>query len=78
MSGEPYPELPDSKKDPNGPYLLGQFINVIKKFWENGGALGLFEDNAPYNYQVNVIIEKLFPNVNFRVAGNHPGTQIIS
>ena len=37
----------------------------------------LFEDNAPFNYQINVLIEKLFPNSNFRVAGNHPGTQTI-
>jgi hypothetical protein len=74
MSGEPYPELPNSDDDP---YLFGQFINVIKQFWENGGGLGLFADNAPFNYQINVLIEKLFPNSNFRVAGNHPGTQTI-
>ena len=74
MSGEPYPELPNANDDP---YLFGQFINVIKQFWENGGGLGLFADNAPFNYQINVLIEKLFPNSNFRVAGNHPGTQTI-
>ena len=74
MSGEPYAELPNSNDDP---YLFGQFINVIKQFWENGGGLGLFADNAPFNYQINVLIEKLFPNSNFRVAGNHPGTQTI-
>ena len=50
MSGEPYAELPDSNDDP---YLFGQFINVIKQFWENGGGLGLFADNAPFNYQIN-------------------------
>ena len=72
MSGEPYAELPNPN---DNPYLFGQFINVIKQFWENGGGLGLFADNAPFNYQINVLIEKLFPNANFRVAGNHPGTQ---
>ena len=74
MSGEPYAELPNSNDDP---YLFGQFINVIEQFWKNGGALGLFADNAPFNYQINILIEKLFPNSNFRVAGNHPGTQTI-
>ena len=65
MSGEPYAELPDSNDDP---YLFGQFINEIKQFWENGGGFGLFADNAPFNYQINVLIEKLFRNSNFRVA----------
>ena len=74
MSGEPYAELPNSNDDP---YLLGQFIKVVKQFWENGGALGLFADNAPFNYQINLLIEELFPNSNFRVAGNHPGMQDI-
>ena len=74
MSGEPYAELPNSDDDP---YLFGQFINVIKQFWENGGGLALFADNAPFNYQINILIEKLFPNADFRVAGNHPGAQTI-
>ena len=74
MSGEPYAELPNPN---DNPYLFGQFINVIKQFWENGGGLGLFADNAPFNYQINILIEKLFPNVNFRVAGNHKGEKII-
>ncbi len=74
MSGEAYAELPNSDDDP---YLFGQFINVIKQFWENGGGLALFADNAPFNYQINILIEKLFPNADFRVAGNHPGAQTI-
>ena len=44
------------------------------KWWR----LGLFADNAPFNYQINVLIEKLFPNANFRVAGNHTGTKTIN
>ena len=74
MSGEPYAELPNKN---DNPYLFGQFIKVIEQFWKNGGALGLFADNAPFNYQVNILIEKLFPKSNFRVAGNHPGSQAI-
>ena len=75
MSGEPYPELPNPN---DNPYLFGQFIRVIEQFWKNGGGLGLFAENAPFNYQINILIEKLFPQVNFRVAGNHPGQKIIN
>jgi len=74
MSGEPYAELPNSN---DNPYLLGQFIKVIKQFWENGGALGLYADNIPFNFLFNILIEELFPNANFRVAGNHPGMKTI-
>ena len=74
ISGEPYPELPNPNDDP---YLLGQFIKVIEQFWKNGGSLGLFADNAPFNYQINIIIEKLFPDSKFRVAGNHLGRKKI-
>jgi len=38
----------------------------------------LFADNAPFNYQINVLIEKFFPNSNFRIAGNHPSQQTIN
>ena len=75
LSGEPYPELPNSN---DNPYLFGQFIRVIEQFWKNGGGLGLFADNAPFNYQINILIEKLFPKVNFRIAGNLQGMKIIS
>ena len=71
---EPYPELPNSKDDP---HLFGQFIKVIKQFWENGGGLGLFADNAPFNYQINVLIGELFPESQFRIAGNHLGGHIL-
>ena len=74
MSGEPYAELPNNSDDP---YLFGQFVNVIKEFWNNGGALGIFADNAPFNYQTNILIEELFPNSKFRIAGNHPGMKTI-
>jgi len=75
MSGETYPELPNPE---DNPYSFGQFVKVIKQFWKNGGGLGLLADNAPFNYQINVLIEKLFPFSNFRVAGNHPGQQTIN
>ena len=39
LSGAPYAELPNPDDDP---YLLGQFFKVIKRFWLNGGSLGIF------------------------------------
>ena len=36
INGPPYEELPGGTKEA---YLLGQFLEVIKLFWEKGGAL---------------------------------------
>ncbi len=81
FSGEPYPELPRNhrKYDSNQkPYLLGEFIKVIIKFWENGGGLGLFSDNAPFTFQTNLILEQLFNgSIQFRVGGFHEGKKIL-
>jgi len=74
MSGRPYDELSNPDDDP---YLLGQFIKVVNQFWKNGGGIGLFADNSPFNYQTNLLIETFFPKSKFRVAGNHPGEKII-
>ena len=65
MSGRHYDELPDPNDDP---YLLGQFIKVINQFWKNGGGIALFADNAPFNYQTNILIETFFPESKFRVV----------
>ena len=56
MSGRPYNELPNPNDDP---YLLGQFIKVVNQFWKNGGGIAHFADNAPFNYQTNLLIESL-------------------
>ena len=74
MSGRPYNELPNKN---DNPYLLGQFIKVVNQFWKNGGGIALFADNAPFNYQTNLLIEAFFPDSNFRVAGIHPGEKFI-
>ena len=81
LSGEPYAELPKKnnyyfrKSKTN---LLGEFIKVIIKFWENGGGLGLFSDNAPFTFQTNLILEKIFGGtINFRVGGFHEGKKIL-
>ena len=70
LSGRPYAELPNPDDDP---YLLGQFLKVVKQFWINGGSLGIFADNAPFTYHANLLIEELFPEVIFRIGGNHKG-----
>ena len=72
LSGRPYAELPNPDDDP---YLLGQFLKVVKQFWINGGSLGIFADNAPFTYHANLLIEELFPEVNFRIGGNHKGKE---
>ena len=86
LSGQPFEELPRNfGNDFNNskPYLLGEFIKVIIKFWENGGGLGLFSDNAPFTFQTNLILEKLFEKksfkdtINFRVGGFHEGKKIL-
>jgi len=74
LSGPPYAELPNPDDDP---YLLGQFLKVIKKFWDNGGSIGIFADNAPFTYHANLLLEELFPEVKFRIGGNHKGGDIL-
>ena len=54
--GPPYPILPDKESDPN---LVGQFIEVLIKFWKNGGSLVFWADGDPLNYQVNLFLEKV-------------------
>ena len=57
---------------------FGEFIKVIIKLWENGGGLGLFSDNAPFTFQTNLILEKIFGGtINFRVGGFHEGKKIL-
>ena len=75
LSGEPYPELP--KNNNSKAYLLGEFIKVVIQFWKNGGGLGLFSDNAPFTFQTNLILEKLFDGLQFRVGGFHEGKKIL-
>ncbi len=40
--------------------------------------LGLFSDNAPFTFQSNLILEKLFNGtINFRIGGFHKGKQLL-
>ena len=83
LSGEPYAELPRDSIDNyylnnSKAHLLGEFIKVIIQFWKNGGGLGLFSDNAPFTFQTNLILEKLFnDSIQFRVGGFHEGKKIL-
>jgi hypothetical protein len=56
---------------------LGQFIKVVNRFWKNGGEIGLFSDNASFNYQTNLLIEIFFPEYKYKVVGNLPGGEIM-
>ena len=57
LSGRPYAELPNPDDDP---YLLGQFLKVVKQFWINGGSLGIFADNAPFTYHEIYLLKNYF------------------
>ena len=62
--------------------LVGQFIEVIIKFWKNGGALLFWCDNYPFVYEANLFLKKAefpgeYPKSNIRFVGNHIGQKIM-
>ena len=76
INGEPYDYLPDGSKEG---FLFGQFLDVLKLFWEAGGALVFLAEGSKLQYQTNEflkIIDGFDGNkINFRlVAGTkeHP------
>ncbi len=83
ISGQKFPDLPDLDKneDKNAPLYVEQFVDCAIQFWKNGGSLVLLGENDPYNFQVNLFLEKLvFPNgnkCNFKIEGNHEGGNIL-
>lgn len=56
INGPPYDELPDGSKEG---FLLGQFLEVIKLFWENGGALIFLAGGGKLYYQTNEFLKML-------------------
>ena len=56
INGPPYDELPDGSKEG---FLLGQFLEVIKLFWENGGALMFLAGGGKLYYQTNEFLKML-------------------
>ena len=56
INGPPYDELPDGSKEG---FLLGQFLEVIKLFWEKGGALIFLAEGWKLQYQTNEFLKML-------------------
>ena len=57
---------------------MGQFIEVLIRFWNNGGSLVFWCDNEPFTYECNLFLEKAeFPGdiskTKVRFIGNHEG-----
>ena len=61
--------------------LVGQFIEVLIKFWKNGGALLFWCDNYPLVYEANLflkIVEFQGEECNIRFVGNYKGEKEMS
>ena len=78
-------QLPTRQRNSNK-FIVEQFIDVLIKFWKNGGSLVFWADNDPYTFQVNLFLYKVrFENeekcpsgkVNFQIHGDHLGGQIL-
>ena len=62
--------------------LVSQFIEVLIKFWKNGGALLFWCDNQPLVYEANLFLNEVEfpgdnPKCNIRFVGNHKGDDIM-
>ena len=73
-----------SGKLPNGgnANLVGQYIDVLKKYWINGGSLVFWNDNSPFVFECNLFLKNAeFPGdistTNVRFGGNHQGKKIM-
>ena len=56
INGPPNDELPDGTKEG---FLLGQFLEVLKLFWEKGGALIFLAGGWKLQYQTNEFLKLL-------------------
>jgi len=52
-----------------------QFLDILVKFWKNGGAVVLFSDNTPFIEETNLFLLKI--NANFIMEGNYIGQKDI-
>ena len=81
--GPQYPIFPpiDGKENKSNPYLVEEFIEILIKFWKNGGALVFFAEGEPLNFQVNLFLEKIVFNDNkkpdFKIAGDYLGDKVL-
>ena len=78
ICGPPLPILPNKA---DNPYLLGQFIDVLIKFWNNGGSLVFLAEGEPLTYQVNIFLQKVkFPGnikMKLQLNGVHKGNKYL-
>lgn len=56
-------------------YNTNQFLEILIKFWRNGGAVVLFSDNSPFIVETNLFLSKI--NVDFIMDGNYIGEKEI-
>ena len=56
INGPPYEDLPDGSKEG---FLFGQFLEVLKLFWEKGGALVFLAEGWKLQYQTNEFLKML-------------------
>ena len=56
INGPPYDELPDGS---NEGFLLGQFLEVCRLFWEKGGSLIFLAEGWKLQYQTNEFLKML-------------------
>lgn len=52
-----------------------QFLEILIKFWKNGGAVVLFSDNSPFIVETNLFL--LMINADFKMDGDYLGEKEI-
>ena len=77
--------LPENKQKKTNPYLLGQFMKVIKTYNENGGSLIFLTESDPLFYQANLFLRDLYlydkkgikVKVDLQLEGEHKGDTVL-
>ncbi|KAK8891276.1 hypothetical protein M9Y10_028484 [Tritrichomonas musculus] len=84
--GPPYPVLPNKDADP---HLMGDFIQVLIKFWKNGGSIVFMAEGGEKNqltFQANKFLEEVVfeqepacpsGKTSLRLTGEHKGEEIL-
>ena len=55
----PYPIIPDNPGKKPDPYLLGEFMKVIKVYNESGESIVFLTESDPLFYQSNLFLRDL-------------------
>ncbi|KAH0789975.1 hypothetical protein GPJ56_006102 [Histomonas meleagridis] len=83
ICGPPYPILPQQNNPHADPNLVGQFIDVLILYWQNGGSIVFWAEGDPLHYQVNLFLQKArFKELEdkcseLRIGGEHKGGKIL-